>query len=138
MKKLTVSVCLDDKLGMMLFGKRQSRDRVLVADFVDSAAGKNIFINPFSKILFENYPDVRIVDDLIKEADEGSFCFIENLDPGKYLSDIETFIVYRWNRLYTSDVKFKIDLAKEGYKLISLSEFEGRSHDKITKEIYTK
>ena len=51
---------------------------------------------------------------------------------------IDTLIIYRWNRLYHSDVKFDVDVKKSGYKLKSSTEFAGSSHDKITKEIYVR
>ena len=49
MKNLTVALVLDEREGMMIFGKRQSRDRVLIADFVSSMGDTPIYISPFSK-----------------------------------------------------------------------------------------
>ncbi len=138
MKKITVAVVLDDNEGMLLFGKRQSRDRVLVADFVDSAGNAPIYASEFSKVLFESYDNVKLCKNPFEEAPDGAVCFIENFLLTPYLDMIDTLVIYRWNRPYHSDVKFDVDVRKTGYKLKSVSEFQGSSHDKITKEIYTR
>jgi len=138
MKKITVAVVLDDKEGMMIFGKRQSRDRVLVADFVTSMGEKPIYISPFSRVIFEPHANVNTVENPFLESADGGACFIENFALSPYINMIETLVVYRWNELYPSDVKFDVDIEKSGYKLISSSEFEGSSHERITKEIYQR
>ena len=138
MKKITVAVVLDDREGMMLFGKRQSRDRVMISEFVTSNEGKEIFISPFSKLIFEPHPNVKIVENPFLESTDGSACFIENFLLSPYLDMIETLIIYRWNRRYPSDVRFDVNVDEAGYKLQSVIEYEGSSHDKITKETYTR
>ena len=133
MKNYTVAVCVDDGQGLMLFGKRQSRDRVLISEFV-----KKIYIAPFSKLLFEQYPDVSVADDPFSVAEEGSAIFVENLRIDERLDSVSTLIIYRWNRKYPSDVKFNVDPIKCGFKLKSSVDFKGSSHEKITKEIYER
>ncbi len=138
MKKITVAVAVDDKEGMTVFGKRQSRDRMLIADFVSSMGDKPIFISPFSKVIFEPYDSINIVEDPFLESSDGGACFIENVALSPYIDMIETLVIYRWNELYPSDVKLDVDVKNAGYKLISVSEFKGSSHDRITKETYEK
>ena len=138
MKKLTVAVVLDEREGMMIFGKRQSRDRVLVADFVSSAADAPIFISPFSRVIFEPHANVNTVENPFLDSSDDGVCFIESFALTPYIDMIETLIIYRWNELYPSDVKFDVNVDKAGFKLISTSEFQGSSHDRITKEIYKK
>ena len=138
MKNYTVAVCVDDGGGLLLFGKRQSRDRVLIAEFVESNSDKNIYIAPFSKLLFESYPSVTVSDDPFSVAEEGSAIFVENLRIDERLDSVSTLIIYRWNRKYPSDVKFNVDPLKCGFKLKSSVDFEGSSHEKITKEIYER
>ena len=138
MKKLTVAVALDEREGMMIFGKRQSRDRVLVADFVSSASGAPIFISPFSRVIFEPHENVNIVENPFLDSSDGGACFIESFALSPYVSMIETLIIYRWNELYPSDVRFDVDVEAAGFKLVSTSEFKGSSHDRITKEIYKR
>ncbi|MBQ9069966.1 MAG: ribonuclease Z [Clostridia bacterium] len=138
MKKITVAVVLDDNEGMLLFGKRQSKDRVMIAEFVSSVGEENIYVSPFSKRIFENYVSVTYADNPIEACVDGGACFIENMPLSPYVDSIETLIIYRWNRLYHSDVKFDLNPEKSGFKLESVSEFQGSSHDRITKEIYRK
>ena len=138
MKKLTAAVVLDENEGMMIFGKRQSRDRVLVADFVSSVGEKNVYVSPFSRVIFEPHQKVNIVDNPFVDAKDGGACFNECFPLAPYIDMIETLIVYRWNELYPSDVKLDINLEKAGFKLTAVSEFEGSSHERITKEVYVK
>ncbi len=138
MRKISVAVCLDNNLGMMFYGKRQSRDRVLCEEFLKSTDGKTIYVNSYTKKLFEDAENVVIVNNPLQEAKNGSVVFAEDLDIEEYLSDIEEFIIYRWNRSYPDDKTFDIDLESEGFSLFSVSEFEGSSHERITKEIHRR
>ena len=52
--------------------------------------------------------------------------------------DISRLIIYNWNRRYPFDRQLDISPAKMGFKLVSVTEFEGSSHEKITKEIYER
>jgi hypothetical protein len=138
MRNLTVVVCIDDRGGMMFNKRRQSRDRVLIQELVESVEGK-IYINSYSTLLFESHTDrVEINENPLKECPSGAVCFIENLTLAPHLMDISTLIVYKWNKKYPSDVRLDIDIKKEGFKLLKTKEFQGSSHDKITKEIYIR
>ena len=138
MKNYTVAVCVDDDGGLLLFGKRQSRDRVLISDFVESNSDKRIYIAPFSRILFDQYPSVTVLDDPFSVAEAGSAIFVENIRIDERLGSIGTLMVYKWNRKYPSDVKFNVDPIKSGFKLKSSVDFSGSSHEKITREIYER
>ena len=138
MRKITVSVCVDDNLGMTFLGRRVSRDRVLVEEFMQMANGKRVLATPFSKILFQNYPEVILCDDPFGEAKDGDFCFIENLYLRPHLEDIDTLVIYRWNRVYPKDMRLDVSPRDDGFKLLSSKDFVGSSHDKITKEIYKR
>ena len=138
MRKITVAVVLDDEEGMLFYGKRLSKDRVLTEDFVRSAGNLPVCAATFSKILFASYPEVQLCDDPFEQAPDGAYCFIENYHLAPHLDMIDTLIIYRWNRFYNSDFKLDIDVKKCGYKLVSATDFAGSSHDKITKEIYVK
>ena len=48
---------------------------------------------------------------------------------------IEQFIIYRWNRVYPTDVSVEIGTE---WKLTETEEFPGFSHEKITKEVYCR
>lgn len=131
MKKITVAICLDDNGGMMFNSRRQSRDRVLIGELCESVKGK-IYIHDYSRLLFDAYSEkVIISDNPLSECSDGDVCFIENLRLAPYAEEIDEIILYKWNRLYPSDMKF--DLSFNDYRVIQKKEFVGSSHDKITK-----
>ena len=133
MKSITVAVCLDDKGGMTIFGKRQSRDRVLISELCDSTGGV-IYISEFSKLLFAPHEGkYQICADPLSECPDGGVCFIENLPLLPHLPEIGTLIMYKWNEVYPSDKK--IDIQFDNFTVVGKKEFAGSSHDNITKLI---
>lgn len=128
-----IAICIDDKSGLSFFGKRLSRDKEQINDLMNLCDGK-IRIASYSQILFEGY-DVFVDDNLLDNACDGEYCFIENKSIGSYEDQIEKLIVYKWNRHYPSDKKFVIP---EGFSLVESFDFQGNSHENITREIYIK
>ena len=128
-------VCVDDIMGLALFGRRQSRDRLLIADLAELAAGEKIYMSPCSALLFEG-TDANIVprEDFAAMAGEGEYCFTEFISPAALEEKAEKIILYRWNRRYQADLFFDIDLSH--WKLESTSDFPGSSHEVITREVY--
>ena len=124
-------VCLDDNNGMMFNKRRQSRDRVLVENVLEHCKGEKIYANEYSAKLFpentvEMFESIEIV--------ENAYCFAEDFTVNEeYVDEI---IVYKWNRVYPTDTYFNIDL--ENWSLIESVDFEGSSHEKITREIYRR
>ena len=51
-------------------------------------------------------------------------------------SRLDEIVLYHWNRVYPADYYFDIDL--HGWTLADQKEFKGFSHDKITREIWTR
>lgn len=129
---MNVAICIDDDSGMLFNSRRQSRDRVLIEDFIKSAEGNKIFIRSFSEKLFAEQ-NVIVNDMCLDEARENDFCFIEDESLIPYSSKIKTLIIYKWNRKYPADFVFEMP---EGFVLTETAEFQGSSHEKITKVIY--
>ena len=137
-RKIKVAITLDDNGGMMFNKRRQSRDKRLIADLCAKTTGY-IYISPYSELLFEEYRDrIKVVDNPLADCPDGAVAFIEGLKLSEYISEIEELFVYKWNRLYPSDVKIDIDIKGAGFKMSAKYEFTGNSHDKITKEVYKK
>ena len=129
-------VCLDERKGMMFNNRRQSRDRVLIDNLIDMVNGDNLYIAPYSESLFEDKEvKLKVKNNPLKAADE-NWCFIENLPVAEYKDEIETVVIYHWNRHYPGD--FFFDLELDSYSLESSEELVGSSHEKITKEIWNK
>lgn len=132
---MKVIVCVDDNGGMLFNRRRQSQDKTLTEDVIKNN-GK-IWINSFSSKLFSEYVGQVIIDDeFLNKAGKGECCFVENQLLKPYEDRIEQLVVYKWNRKYPSD--FKLDLNIDNWKLKEQAEFEGNSHEKITREIYSK
>ena len=129
-------VCLDERKGMMFNNRRQSRDRVLIDDMIKMVGDDKLYIAPYSESLFENKEiKLKVKKNPLKAADE-NWCFIENLPVAEYKDEIETVVIYHWNRHYPGD--FFFDLELDSYTLESSEELVGSSHEKITKEIWNK
>ncbi len=135
---MIVMVCVDNSLGMLFSNRRQSRDKVLINKIAEMSCISRLFINEFSRPLFESFESQIIIvnDDFLEMANNGDYCFVENCSLAPYIEKIEKLIVYKWNREYPSDFSLDIDLSQ--WSLISTTDFKGNSHDKITMEVYKK
>ena len=138
MRKITVAVTVDERMGIAFNKRRQSRDRILIRDLVGTLSDK-IYVSEYSLPLFDEYIDrIVVADDPLRECPDGGCCFVEMTELMPYIDDISTLIVYNWNRHYPADKTLDIDIKNGAFALTSNTEFVGSSHEKITKEIYTK
>jgi hypothetical protein len=134
---LKLIVCLSEDLGMMFNHRRQSRDRVLIADMIAHTQGKRLWISPYSEELFGDACSfLHISPDPIANAEADDYCFVEDTPLPRDLNCVDELIIYRWNRHYPSDVHFACD--KSAFRLAERTDFAGSSHDNITKEIWKK
>lgn len=138
MKKLTVVATVDDRMGVAFNKRRQSRDVKLIEDLIRST-DRTIYVTEYSEPLFEGHIDrIIVAKDPMSECPDGGVCFIELTPLAGKAEEISTLILYRWNKVYPSDKKLGIDIDDSGFKLTGTTEFSGKSHDKITKEVYVK
>ena len=135
---MKVIICVDDNNGMIFNNRRQSRDRVLIEDVLNSVKDGRLFIAPFSKLLFQNSETHIESEFLLEEANQEDYCFIEHKALLPYSDKIDELIIYRWNRTYPADIHLDIDPVALSMKLVSTTEFAGSSHEKITKELYKR
>ena len=136
---MRVIVCIDDDRGMTFNNRRQSRDRVLIDDVIRMTDGKRLYIDAYSEMLFADFADKYTVDAyMLKNAGALDYCFVENKSLAEHIDGIDEMIIYRWNRRYPSDVKLDVIPEKCGFVLCQTVEFEGYSHEKITKEIFRR
>ena len=132
-------LCVDDRGGMLFNKRRQSRDRVLIADLCETIGDAVLYINQYSEELFAAHSMNMIVcESPLSLAGEGDYAFIEKESPRGSLDSVEELILYKWNRKYPYDLEMGFSPEKEGFSLKESSEFVGSSHEKITKEIYAK
>lgn len=135
---MNLIVCVDDDNGMLFNQRRQSQDHILRQRILKITNGKKLRMNHYSGKQFEKedafniYPD----DNFLSMALNDDFCFVENENVASFEDQFEKIIVYKWNRKYPFDLQFTINLS--AWKLVSIYEFAGSSHDKITEEVYVR
>lgn len=131
---MTIYVCLDDRNGMQFNHRRQSRDIAVLLDLEQP-----VYIDTFSEKLFlsSEIPYRLAPEELEQIPEEGGF-FLEGIEPESVLPLADKVVIYRWNRHYPGDFYWNVDLNELGFTLESQSEFPGRSHETITKEVYVK
>ena len=134
---MTLVLCLDDDHGMMFNHRRQSRDRVLIAELLETVGESRLLVSPYSKALFpERAANITVAEDPCAAAGEDDYVFVEDTDPAAAWERVTTLIIYRWNRAYPADTYFACDLT--GFRMTDVAAFEGSSHELINKEIWKK
>lgn len=128
--------CIDDKKGMMFFGKRQSQDSMLREWIISHTTGSNLWMSNYSAKQFKDLTGYIADDDYQIKAAVGDYCFVE--DKGYALEGVSEIILCHWNRKYQADKVFDIDLKANGFKKVDSEDIKGSSHDKITIETYRK
>lgn len=127
---MRVFVCVDQKDGLLFNNRRPSRDRVVIEDIEKMLDGQDIAMSEYSAKLFEGYDHVVVTEDF-KDFEN---VFSEHANLGALAWN--ELIVYRWDKVYPSDVKLDIDLSS--LKLKNVSTLQGYSHDTILKEVYVR
>ena len=133
---MNIAICLDDRNGMLFCGRRQSKDSALRQQLLQLAQPTGLWMNGFSAKQFDVSDAIQVAEDFLSLASPGEWCFVENSDVLPYKEKIEHIAIYRWNRLYPSDVKFPIEAFSGSWLPVSSRTFSGSSHEEITEEIY--
>ncbi|WP_297720642.1 ribonuclease Z [Intestinimonas sp.] len=135
---MLVFLCLDQKNGMAFHQRRQSLDRAIRADLLTAAAGRPVWMTPYSARQFtEPEAVLRTSDAPLQETEREGLCFVEFPPLSAALDRIDTLVVYRWNRVYPTDQRLDLDL-NTSFRLVSSTDIPGHSHEKITKEVYLR
>lgn len=128
--------CVDDKMGLMFSGKRQSQDKVLREWIINHTQGSKLWMSSYSAKQFEGEGSIQVDEDYMTQAGEGDYCFVE--DKAYSADSVEEIILCKWNRKYPGDKFFDIDLKASDFKKIDSRDIVGSSHDKITIETYKR
>ena len=134
---MTIYVCLDDRSGMLFNHRRQSRDEMVLAD-IRSQIPEVLTITAFSEKLIRGAGIPCAIAHGEESLPPDAHVFLEDLDPASLVAAADTVVIYRWNRHYPADTHWTVDLALEGFALAQTTEFPGKSHEIITKEVYTR
>ena len=132
---MEIIICLDNNKGMLFNNRRQSRDSKVLEDIKNGLEDK-LTIFPFSEKLVSNAEiPYEIVSDTVSE---NAVLFVEDRGIKEFLPVTNKISVYRWNRVYPADMSLDIVLSAEGFQITQTVDFEGTSHEKITKEVYER
>lgn len=123
--------CIDEKKGMMFFGKRQSQDSVLREWIIAHTAGSKLWMSSYSAKQFKELEGYIVDDDYVSKAAVGDYCFIE--DKGYTLENVSEIILCHWNRRYQADKVFDVDLKANSFKKVDSLDIKGSSHDNFTR-----
>lgn len=134
---LNIIVCLDDKNGMLFNKRRQSTDSVLREKVLELVGSNRLLMNEYTKKQFCDSENIITDEEFLNYANNEDYVFIENEDFKEKINNIQKIIIFRWNRVYPSDVKFDVYLLKS-FKKVDSNDFKGNSHDKITMEVYER
>lgn len=136
---MTVIVCVSDGGGMLFNRRRQSKDLEVTLDITRLTADKTLFISDFSAALFsESDASVIAVSDPLESAGCADAVFVEDRKLLPFADKIDELVIYKWNRKYPFDFMLDINPENAGMALFDVLEFKGKSHEKITREIWKK
>ena len=134
---MILAICIDDTNGMMFNHRRVSSDKKVIQDIMLNVDADMVAISPYSLPLFKDFEsNVVVAEDLLHSGN--TFCFAESGDFLSIRDEVQKLIVYKWNRRYPSDCKFPMESFHSVMKLHSVEEFQGNSHECITKEVYVR
>ena len=130
--------CVDHKYGLLFNGRRVSKDETVIKKLLETIGDNKLWMSQYTSSLFqeEDSKVVLIDDEFLTKASKNDYCFIEDAVPDEIKNKAEKLILFKWNREYPSDTKLEMDLSS--YKIDQACEFEGKSHKKITMEVYSK
>lgn len=131
---MQVIITVENRNGMLFNHRRVSRDQKVSERILAYCKEKKLWMNAYSAKLFENNPQIRVSETFLEQKD--AICFVEDQDVTPYLPEIDTIILFHWNREYPADLFFTVDLSE--WNRIHQEEFAGKSHEKITMEVYKK
>ena len=92
-------------------------------------------MNEYSAKLFDGM-NVEISESFLEQAGGGDFCFVEKNNISEYRDKVRKIVLFKWNKVYPSDMKFDFDFSD--FSLKETFDFEGTSHDVITCEVWKR
>ena len=129
---MILTLCVDDRMGLSLKGRRLSKDAGLRRRLLGISGG-SLRMSEYSARQFSE--PVYSGADYLSGAGERDWCFCKNGDYADYAEQIGTIILFRWNRHYPADECFRFP---GKWKLTLTEDFPGTSHETITMEVYER
>ena len=134
---MTVIVCVGSRGEMLFSGRRVSRDAHILAD-IAKIEGR-LVAAPFSeKYLAGAGLTFTVVDEPMANAKADDVLFIEIPPLAPYKEKIDRLIVYDFGETYPLDKTLDITPAAIGLHSVEVTEFAGKAHKLIKKEIFER
>lgn len=137
---MILAVCVDNNMGMLFNGRRQSQDREVRQQILRELGNRTLWMNAYSAKQFAGLSgNLQTHEAFLEKAGPGDWCFAETgFTAGQdvCMNKIEKIVLFKWNRIYPADTYFPLSL--EDWTLKERTDFKGYSHDTITKEVYVK
>lgn len=141
MNRIKLIVCADDRGGYLFHHRRVSFDKVVTEDILHSVGDENtLWMSPYTAGLFHEAEHLNIcVDDACMSlAGLNDYCLIEeNIDHNIWMN-VQEIILYKWNRIYPYDTACPIEEIQKQFSMVHTEDLQGNSHQKITKEVYSR
>lgn len=128
-------LCIDEKDGLSFCGRRLSRDCRVIEHILSMTNGHSLWVHPYSSKLFPAHT-VIVDEEFQNKAGKGDYCFSEITPVPVKNENLESVILYCWNRSYPATVKFDRTVLRP-LRLTYTEEFPGNSHEIITMQRYT-
>ena len=133
---MTLILTLDINDGMLFNSRRQTRDRAVYERILLKFTGRSIRMNEYSAPLFKDSVGLSISVGDFESIEADDVLFIENTPPERFAQKADKIIIYRWDKVYPSDLKADTTTLLRNFTNAENTEFKGFSHDKITEEIW--
>lgn len=127
-----IIACVGDNNSLLFNGRRVSRDAAIEDKISVLTKDSTLICQPSSLTVLSSVPSVQ--SGTIDSTPKGKYFFLEELIPDAVTDQIETVTIFRFNRKYPYDTALNIDLSSR--KVIKKEDFIGKSHNKITMEVY--
>lgn len=133
-------ICLDDNYGYLFNHRRQSMDIKQRKNLLKLIGSEKLYLTSYS---FDIYKDMdfnmEIVDykNLLEIDVDGNYLFEKEVSK-EIVEKTDTIICYFWNRKYPADKVFDEIKDNKKWREVSRYEFEGYSHEEITRVIYER
>lgn len=139
---MTLVLTVDERGGIAFGNKRQSRDKALTKDIFNLKKGARILAREYSRLIFDEARPIPyepiFTSDPVKEAKSGDVVLLELEASRDTIEEAEEIFIYSWNRHYPSTAKLDMELIKEKFLLAEQVDFEGNSHENLTRFHYKR
>ena len=129
---MILCICVDDRMGLMFQGRRLSKDSLLREKLAELSGGA-LRMSAYSAKQFD-FP-VYSGADYLSGAGAYDWCFAENTDYLLFSQEISKIVLFKWNRSYPADLYFTFP---GEWSLTGTEDFPGKSHERITMEVYER